>query len=632
MLVSVNIGQLLVFIFGLVSVPSSGLVNFSIPKADILHTKSGLILQYLSEYHPANRIVTFTVTIPMYPDMCHLIPKGSMKKIPQCQPNSAVMLKHARESLTMEKYKPAFTKRSTTVSSSRFGTTSSTFPPKTMSTVFGRQKRVAAAAVVFIGAGVLAGGTAIYNWFQNRNLKEQLKQMQDALQSMTSSAQSLQAQIFHLNDGELKVAHELNYTQLALNKTIALVNEHASLLKDHSDALRIAMTNTVFLSYRLASVVHATETHFIHTSMEDILANRLNLHFVHQKDLPSVIDKVSQSLNISFDDIDNSLPMVEVITRLLVRQQIEFIPNKSPNSTDSIPVIGQLGITSFFAGPYPDQEPFSVYEAIPVPFNQDSRRLRLAQMPAYIGLAQKSQQVIRWSEEEAEACAFTLMTTCRSTPPTRNQSQDECLYQILTDSPLKACRTETYKDPLFLRRVGHHWAISTKKNITCHSVTTSDLDHHVIGSNEKITLPAMVIVTTADTKSLICDQFSLPGLPVSVATPIHLIYNESVNPIGKDFLDLQQTLANETHWAKLPYIPEDMQAVIDFIASTPKPITATYFQRFREHPVSLSTMVLVPMGITLSIILVYYIRMKKNSGTNITVALSSMKALEAIHG
>jgi hypothetical protein len=96
-------------------------------------------------------------------------------------------------------------------------------------------------------------------------------------------------------------------------------------------------------------------------------------------------------------------------------------------------------------------------------------------------------------------------------------------------------------------------------------------------------------------------------------------------------LDLQKALANETHWAKLPYISEDMQAVIDFISSTPKPINLTYFERLREHPVSLSTIVLVAMGITASVILVYFIRMKNKSATNITIALPSMKALEAIH-
>ena len=360
MLTTVFVGRTLIFIFGSLLLPTSGLINFAIPKADILHTKSGLILQYLSEYRPANRIVTFTVTIPMYPDMCHLVPKGSMKKIPQCQLNSTIMLKHASESLTMEKYKPTILRRSTkTRVTSRSWTTSSTFPPKPIVTLRGRSKRIVP-VIVPIGVGLVTGGMSLYNWFQSTSLKEQVRLMQGALQSLGSSAQSLQAQILHLSEGQLKVAHELNHTQLALNKTIALVNEHASILRDHADALRIAMANTVFLSNRLASVVHATETHFIHTSMEDILANRLNLHFVHQKDLPGVVYKVVRSLNISFDDIDNSLPMVEVITRLLVRQQIDFIPSKTPDSTDSTPIIGQLVITSFFAGPYPDQEPFSI--------------------------------------------------------------------------------------------------------------------------------------------------------------------------------------------------------------------------------------------------------------------------------
>jgi len=133
-----------------------------------------------------------------------------------------------------------------------------------------------------------------------------------------------------------------------------------------------------------------------------------------------------------------------------------------------------------------------------------------------------------------------------------------------------------------------------------------------------------------DTNSLTCDRFFLPGLPVKVGVPINLIYNESINPIKKELLDLQATLDNETDWAKLPCIPSDMQTIIDFITNTPKTITISYFQRWRDHPISVVTIAIVVMIIALSIVLLYYIRTKKTVGTNITIAMPSMKALEAL--
>jgi hypothetical protein len=71
--------------------PIIGLVKFTIPKTDVIHPKSGLILHYVSEYRPANKIITFTVTLPMYSDMCYLIPHEAMGKIPECNDKEATI-------------------------------------------------------------------------------------------------------------------------------------------------------------------------------------------------------------------------------------------------------------------------------------------------------------------------------------------------------------------------------------------------------------------------------------------------------------------------------------------------------------------------------------------------------------
>jgi hypothetical protein len=78
------------------------------------------------------------------------------------------------------------------------------------------------------------------------------------------------------------------------------------------------------------------------------------------------------------DVANTSIPMVEVITRLLVRQQIDFAPGKNGSTSESGGVIGKLIFTSYFAAPEQNQAPFSVYEVVPIPFNQGKRRVKLA--------------------------------------------------------------------------------------------------------------------------------------------------------------------------------------------------------------------------------------------------------------
>ena len=545
MLSIIKIFYPLLVIVGILHMLTSGLLNFMLPKADIVHTKSGLILHYLSEYRPAAQIVTFTVIILMVSAMCYLIPRGAMKKIPHCHPNAPIVQKFAREQSTLQIDRIP-TSTSPTATLTRPSTISQSKPVRTSLRVRLRTKRLLA-EVISIGTGIAATIMLTVNIIQTMNLKNEVKRMQDYLQIIGQTTQNSQAQMLHLNEGQLKLAYELNHTQVAINKTIAMVNEHSYILRNHEHALHTIMSQTMFLSTRLASVVHAVEIHFIHTSIEDILSNCLNLLFVHQQDLTRVVDLISGAINITFEEADNSIPMMELITRLLVRQQIDFVPRTTPELTEDGPLIGKLVFTSFFAVTSPDQASFSIYELVPVPCNQCKRRIRLAQMLAYLGIEPRSQQFIRWSKEEAAACDFIQMPACQETPASRNEIQDDCLYQILTDSKLNDCRTKLHADAIFFRRVGQHWVVSTIKENKCYSVTTSNLDEHLLHDNEEITLPSVALITTMNTNSLACDQFFLPGLPVKTGAPIHLLYNKTVNPMKKDLLDLQDALANETH-------------------------------------------------------------------------------------
>ncbi|CAF4625157.1 unnamed protein product [Rotaria sp. Silwood2] len=546
----------------------------------------------MSEYRPSNKIVTFTVTFPMVEDMCYLIPVSAMQKIPRCQSQ------FSRTSLAQmnKTRRPTQDKTKTTKSNSVIGKT--------------RSKRLIAEIIsIAVGTASLALTTA--NTFQTLNLKSEVSSLTNSLQSRDRIMNNNRAQILHLNEGQFKLVHELNHTEFALNQTIQLVNEHSEILRRTDDKMRTIHSMTLFLNERLAALIHAVEAHFIHTSIENIMKNNLNLDFIHHKDLPRVVELIVEATNITFDDSTSSIPIIALISKLLVQQRIDFIPVKSMQKTESGNIIGKLVFTSFFAASDINQPTFLIYELVPIPFKHGPNRVRLAQMPAFIGIDPQTLQFVRWSTEEARSCDFTLMSSCRETPAIRKDLEDNCLYQILTDSPLSSCRVEAFSDSVFIHRIGQHWAVSTNSTTKCHSVKTSNMEQHRITDTAEITLPPVALITTVDTNSLVCDRFYLPGLPIKLGATVSLIQNSTVNPIEEDFIDLHSMIGNNTHWAKLPYIPSNIQAVIDFISNTPKPETTLGYKEWINHPMSFTGIIVACIGIILLSSLVYYFRSKK---------------------
>jgi hypothetical protein len=315
---------------------------------------------------------------------------------------------------------------------------------------------------------------------------------------------------------------------------------------------------------------------------------------------------VTQAMNLTSEIVNNSIPGIELITRLLVRQQIDFAPLTARTPSSDGNLIGKMIFTSYFAAPTQDQNPFSIYEVVPIPFNQDNKRVQLARMPAYLGIEPESQQFIRWSKQEATTCDFEVMPSCRETPVRRKEQEDDCIYQILTDAKLKNCRVESFPEKVFIRRVGQHWAISTSKSSSCHEIPNEQIDNHILIDNEQITIPEVALITVNEEKALACDQFIIPRAPTKIETPINLIYNESIHPSYKALIDLKEILDNETHWEKLPYISSDMQAVIEFISNTPKPATINDFKIWSEHPISFTMIIIVGTLILIIIIIVVY--------------------------
>ena len=311
------------------------LVSFRIPKTDIVHTRSGLILHYLSQHQPSNKIVTFTVTIPMVKDMCYLIPTSSMKKIPLCERNNIQKMtkKDGRNNLGKK-----YAKKWTIVNR-----------PRTKQAKK-RPKRFIS-EIISIGIGTAAMGISTANMIRISNLKNEVKALTNSLRNMDQSLEIHQAQMLHLQEGQLKLAEELNNTQIALNPTMEFVNERTTILRNHESVLKTITSMTIFLSNRLKSFVHAVEKYFIHPSTEDTLSSTLNLRFILHKDIPKLVEFITHAINVSFDESNISIPTVELITRLLVQQQIDFILTKTLEPTENGPLIGKLLFTSYFAAP-----------------------------------------------------------------------------------------------------------------------------------------------------------------------------------------------------------------------------------------------------------------------------------------
>ena len=590
-------------ILSLVGSIQMNLTKLSLPKTDIVHTASGLILHYLSEYVPANNIVSFTVSIPMVTDMCYLIPIAAKKKIPQCSPqaDNRDTSKKLNGAQIYNRYL------------------------QNTATLFRRRRFIT--DIISIGIGSAALSLSAVNTVQISNLRTEVQNMASALNSFSQTADTHSSQIRHLSEGQLKIANELNYTQAALNRTIDLVNEHADVIKTHANAMKALTLTAIFFNNRLSSFIHAVETHFIHTSIENILSNKLNLQFIHHKDMPQVIELIIQATNVSLDEAALSLSPIELITNLLVRQTIDFIPKNNSQSTNEGEAIGYLVFSSFFAAPSPSQRPFTLYELIPMPFNHQQQRVQLAQMPSVIGIEPNTLQFIRWSKTEAETCHFNAMSSCRETPAIRKDLTDDCLYQILMDAPLEACRVEPNAEQVFVHRVGKHWAISTNKSTRCHPVEISNTETQKMTKNEEIILPPVALITTVDTTSLACDHFFLPALPLQIGSSISIIENMTMDPIAANLIDLHSRISNNSHWAKLPYIPSNMQAIIDFISltSTERNNHLNWHAQ-SNHP---ATWISIFVLVMITMILIHYLYRKKNpKQSNMNVSLPPLHELK----
>ncbi len=156
-----NVSLPIIFIFSLlVSHVFNKNFTSELPRSDILHASSGLILHYLNDCSPCNRVISLTVSFPMTADMCYLIPINVIRKIPACQ-----------RSLSLSTLRPTY-----------------------------RRKRFLL-EVVSIGVGTTALVLSTLNTIQVLNLKHEVKSLTNSLPTLTRTANTHTTQLLHMHQG-----------------------------------------------------------------------------------------------------------------------------------------------------------------------------------------------------------------------------------------------------------------------------------------------------------------------------------------------------------------------------------------------------------------------------------------------
>ncbi|CAF5221568.1 unnamed protein product, partial [Rotaria magnacalcarata] len=105
--------------------------------------------------------------------------------------------------------------------------------------------------LVAIGIGSAALALSTHNSIQILRLHHEIRAVSNSLSTLTDTTNTHTTRLFHLNQGQLKLAHSLNNTQSALNRTIALANEHSLVLGEHNAAIEQLASFAQLINHKL---------------------------------------------------------------------------------------------------------------------------------------------------------------------------------------------------------------------------------------------------------------------------------------------------------------------------------------------------------------------------------------------
>jgi hypothetical protein len=431
-------------------------------------------------------------------------------------------------------------------------------------------------------------------------------------------------------NNELRLGMILKQSQHLLNSTIDQVNQHSSTVEIHATKLKEHQQLLANLQQRMINNEQAIVNRFLHLAIHNIFNNEPTLGYLDPSDMYLVVRDILQENNITISEDAEQLPIIEVITKFIVRQQIDFVPVQrySNNPGDEI---GKLSFTTFYAMPDEQQSNFNVYKIITGPFVHGNKVVQLAQVPVYIGINSKEKSSISWTDKDLSSCAFQLVTTCRETPVEKPfQYGNKCLEQILTGNTIRSCRIEQTKTdlPHVQQLQNGRWLISTN-NTMLHCIRTPTQHNPssaitVWSENVQVTIPPTAIVTVPNGTTIHCPEFNLPGPVIPDSRPIiTIIKNLSTFEEENEIIDIHKDLISNTTWEKIPYVNGDVDELIQDMVAQAKQIGKNNNTISWHNQNSGKIMIVLSIGIVALIIIIailtcYVIRSKN---TKVTIAL-----------
>ncbi|CAF1480099.1 unnamed protein product [Adineta ricciae] len=314
----------------------------------------------------------------------------------------------------------------------------------------------------------------------------------------------------------------------------------------------IALVN-VTPGYTIACPGYTLVGNPIPSTITRIFRNDLTLEFLSPEDLNIIVFDVLQHGNLTFNSHYGALPMVQIVTNLLVRQQLDFVSSSQYTPTNPHE-IGRLIITSYFAVPQQKHSFFNVYKLLPIPFFYQNETIQLAQVPRYWAINLVDNSTMEWNNPEESGCNLQIMTSCRSTPPIQSISEKTCFGQIIKGLPLLDCHvTFVPPAPFFLRQLRDNlWVTSSSEPFHCLMIPGAEystLRQQAWNSNQHITLPPIALVNVTPGYTIACPGYTLVGNPIPSSSPSLVIrYNSSFLMNNISIVNVYKHLHENTSW------------------------------------------------------------------------------------
>ncbi|CAM4970324.1 unnamed protein product [Rotaria socialis] len=518
----------------------------------IAHPETGLFLDYVGMYTPSEKIIHNSAIFPMTPDTCHFLPSSAVENIPSCNITAKTRRKRFIDS------------------------------------------------IVSVGIGAASLALSVSNTIQIENLQQQVALVENTLSKFSQTVKIHGAQLAKLTLKHIELTEQLEITQEAIDEILPVLDKH-------SEAITTLKTGIEHLQFQLR---HS----FLYLAITQICNNELTLDFLSPEDIRKVVYNVIKLGNLTFNSYPGSLPVVQIITKLLVRQQIDFI-SKSQYITNDPDEIGRLVITSFFAVPRQEQIPFYVYKLLTIPFFHENETIELAQIPRYWAINSINNTTMEWHHPQEFGCDLRLMTSCRDTPPIRTISNDTCLNQIIERLPLSRCQTAPIPAAkYFVRQLrDNFWVTSSSESLHCVKIPSSEYlstMQQTWNMNEEIILPSVSIVNVTEGHTVACPGFTLVGRPISSNTSsLIILHNNDVLTKNISVMNVHQYITKNMTWLKKKMSEQEKHSLMDFTRQTNA--ISSYLTPFSTYMQSFGMLTFSWFLFGLSAALIYYIYRRK---------------------